>query len=707
MALRQIKSDTEAVRRSLLSTVVALVCVLAFVRAAPAAGGEPTALDTYVNTPDAAYDVRLLNSSVHFLFRAYVLELTSQEWLTPAEVDRTEWKHWLTLYVPFGVDRTTAVLLINGGSNGGPQSGVNDTLGTASVTLGTVVADLQMVPNQPLMFRDESRQRSEDAIIAYSWDKYLRSGDERWPAQLPMTKAVVRAMDAITEFMGGEEGGRNTINSFVVAGGSKRGWASWLTAAVDERVIGVVPTVIDVPNVEKSLENHWQTYGFWAPAIGDYVAEGIMAWFGSAQLHGLLHIIDPYEYRDRLTMPKYIVNAAGDQFFVPTSSQFYYDDMPGEKYLRYIPNVSHSLEENPEDALFGVVAWAWRLVRGQEMPRYSWELPEDGSIRLTTEDAPLEVRMWQASNATARDFRVETIGEAWTSTIVGSSGDGVYEVAAPTPDGGWTAYFLEMTYLSGTLFPLKFTTPVRVTPEMLPFAPPLASTLAASFDPRTAAGAIASTFGTGLANGTAEAESLPLPAELAGTRVRVTDANGVLHDAQLFYVSPTQVNFLVPVGAAPGVANVEVFRDGNKVGEGQLLIDPLAPGIFSANGSGDGVAAAVALTVKANGESEWSLVFDGNQPEGEREAVGIDLGEGGDEVYLLLFGTGMRAASLVTAMVGGEPVGVIGPAPSSEFEGVDQVNLGPLPRSLAGRSAAEVVLDADGIPANVVTVSFH
>jgi uncharacterized protein (TIGR03437 family) len=622
-------------------------------------------------------------------------------------VNRTEWKHWLTLYVPWGVDRTTAFLLINGGGNGGSQPGVDDTLGAATVALGAVVADLQMVPNQPLTFRDEARQRSEDAIIAYSWDKYLRTGDARWPAQLPMTKAAVRAMDAITEFMGSDDGGQHTIDSFVVGGGSKRGWASWLTAAVDDRVIGVVPLVIDVPNVEKSLVHHWQAYGFWAPAIGDYVAEGIMAWIGSDPLQRLLGIIDPYVYRDRLTMPKYIVNAAGDQFFIPTSSQFYYDDLPGEKYLRYIPNASHSLEEQPTDALFGVVAWVWRLVRGRSMPQYSWELPEDGRIILTTEDTPFEVRMWQASNPVARDFRVESIGQAWTSTRIQSSGDGVYEVEAPTPAEGWTAYFLEMTYPSGTAFPLTFTTPVRATPDTLPYAPPLATTLAASFDPRTAAGAIASTFGVDLAETTAAATMLPLPTELAGVRVRVTDANGVIHDAGLFYVSPTQVNLLIPPGAVTGVAKLEIFRDGMKVGEGQLLIDPVAPGIFSANGSGEGIAAAVAVTVKADGEQLWSLVFDGSQPEGSREALPVDLGEDGEEVYLLLFGTGLRAASMVTATVGGEPVGVIGPAPSSEFEGLDQVNLGPLPATLAGRDDAEIVLDADGVPANVVSVSFQ
>jgi uncharacterized protein (TIGR03437 family) len=235
----------------------------------------------------------------------------------------------------------------------------------------------------------------------------------------------------------------------------------------------------------------------------------------------------------------------------------------------------------------------------------------------------------------------------------------------------------------------------------------VASLQAASFDPRTAVESIASSFGTDLSGQTVKAENLPLPTELAGTRVRVTDANGVVHDVGLFFVSPSQANFLIPPGAASGVARVEFFRDGSKVGEGQLLIDPLAPGLFSANGNGKGVAAAIAQTVKPDGDRPWVFAFDAAQPEGSREAIGIDLGAEGDEVYLLLFGTGLRGASVVTATVGGEVVGVFGPEPSSEFEGVDQVNLGPLPRSLAGAGEVEVVLWADGIPANIVTVRFR
>ena len=120
------------------------------------------------------------------------------------------------------------------------------------------------------------------------------------------------------------------IDGFVVAGGSKRGWTTWLTGAVDKRVVAIVPIVIDVLNVRHSMEHHHAAYGFWAPSVGDYVRHKIFEMKDSAAYAALLKIEDPYSYIDRLTMPKYIVNAAGDEFFLPDSSQFYFADLKGE-----------------------------------------------------------------------------------------------------------------------------------------------------------------------------------------------------------------------------------------------------------------------------------------------------------------------------------------------------------------------------------------
>ena len=143
-----------------------------------------------------------------------------------------------------------------------------------------------MVPNQPLTFAGEEEPRWEDAIIAYTWDKYLTTGDEKWPLRLAMTKSAVAAMDAIQSILVEKEG--EEILKFVVSGASKRGWTTWTAGAVDNRVEAIVPVVIDLLNLEPSFKHHWRAYGFWAPAIQDYVDMKVIDWWTSQEMRSLI-----------------------------------------------------------------------------------------------------------------------------------------------------------------------------------------------------------------------------------------------------------------------------------------------------------------------------------------------------------------------------------------------------------------------------------
>jgi PhoPQ-activated pathogenicity-related protein len=327
-----------------------------------------------------------------------------------------------------------------------------------------------MVPNQPLTFAGETEPRAEDGIIAYSWAKYLRTGDEAWPLRLPMTKSVVRAMDAITSFCRNPASGALEISRFVLAGASKRGWTAWTAAAVDRRVAAVVPMVIDLLNIEASFEHHYRAYGFWAPAIAAYQASGIMRWAGTAELASLLEIEDPFAYRAKLSMPKFAINSTGDQYFLPDSSRFYFAALIGEKYLRYVPNTDHSLKGS--DARESVLAFYHAIVAGQPRPNFSWSFARDGVIEAKTAERPLAAVLWHATNPEARDFRLEAIGPAYRRSTLEPNGDGTYRARVPTPARGWVAYFVEMTFASRGPFPFKLTTEVRVAPETLPFGPP-------------------------------------------------------------------------------------------------------------------------------------------------------------------------------------------------------------------------------------------
>ncbi len=435
-------------------------------RASP---NERTPLDSYVAAPDTNYGYSLVNTVRGPDQTTYILEMTSQAWLTTNEVDRPVWKHWMTIARPNALASSKALLFIGGGANDGRvPKGADGNLIRVAVATKTVVAELKMVPNQPLVFAGDTEGRKEDSLIAYTWDKFLRTGDPKWPARLPMTKAAVRAMDAVSAFCASPEGGQVKVDSFIVAGGSKRGWTTWTTAAVDKRVVAIIPIVIDVLNVEASMLHHYAAYGFWAPAVGDYTAFGIMDWNGTPEDRTLMKIVEPYQYRQRYTMPKFIMIASGDQFFLPDSSQFYFNDLPGVKYLRYVPNADHSLKGS--DAYETLQACFNAVVNNVHLPQFSWTLEKDGAIRVTTQDTPSAVKLWQATNPNARDFRLETLGPVWESTALPEEGRGVYLAKVPQPAKGWTAFFVELTFPGGSEAPpFKFTTQVRVVPDVLPY----------------------------------------------------------------------------------------------------------------------------------------------------------------------------------------------------------------------------------------------
>lgn len=429
---------------------------------------QTTALDRYVAAPDTNYSYKVIDQIPGQGFITYILEMTSQAWLTTNEVDRPVWKHWMILVKPSQVTTSKGLLFIGGGRNGGNAPEKPDrNLAEIAVRTRSVVTELKMVPNQPLTFKGDSEGRFEDSLIAYTWDKFLRTGDEKWPARLPMTKAVVRAMDTVTAFCGSEAGGRIQVNEFVVAGGSKRGWTTWTTAAVDQRVVAIMPAVIDLLNLEPSMLHHYGAYGFWAPAIGDYEQFGLMEWTGTPEYHALMQIVEPYSYRERYTMPKFIINAAGDQFFLPDSSQFYFNDLPGVKYLRYVPNADHSLKGS--DAYETMLAFYHAVLTGAQLPRFSWALEAENTLRVKTMDKPSQVKLWQATNPDARDFRLETLGPKYSATTLSDHGNGMYEATVSRPEKGWTAFFVELTFPSKAQVPFKFTTQVAVTPDKLPF----------------------------------------------------------------------------------------------------------------------------------------------------------------------------------------------------------------------------------------------
>lgn len=431
---------------------------------------KTTPLDDYVAKPDPAftYDSKPAREDVTDAYTARTYHMVSQEWLDTAKVDRTKWEHWVHVIIPKEIKYNQSMLFIGGGGNSGsdvPEA--DETLAQVAVMTSSILVEIKQIPNQPLHFTEEKDDRykesgrKEDALITYGWDKFLVNQDPIWLARLPMTKAVVRAMDLVQKEY-------PQVTGFFVCGGSKRGWTTWTTAAVDKRVVAIAPAVIDVLNVAKSLDNHYAAYGFWAPAVGDYSDMQIMPRMHTPEFKALEAIVDPYSYIDRLTMPKYIINAAGDQFFPPDSWKFYFDDLKGEKYLRYMPNTDHGLSL---EAYSNMASFYNAILTNTPRPTFSWSKAADGSLEVRCETKPTQVLLWQATNPEGRDFRLEKIGKAYVSSPVTESEPGVYRAAAPATEKGWTAYFLEMEFPNPSFeSPFKFTTGICITPDTYPFA---------------------------------------------------------------------------------------------------------------------------------------------------------------------------------------------------------------------------------------------
>jgi len=430
-------------------------------------------LEDYVNMDDPSYTYTITTQESSFTHTYYVVDLTSQTWRSPSEVNRTLWKHWLTIIVPTSITKTKGLLVISGGNNGSSATNLRDYAQYIALVTNAPVALLEQVPNQPLRFADENFSRTEDQIIAYTFDKYLQTyqagnPDPYWPVLLPMVKSAVRAMDTIQEIVATNHG--KNITGFVVSGASKRGWTTWLTSAVDSRVIAAVPIVIDVLRMDIQMDHHYKCYGTFSEALEPYNEMHIFERMDTPGGVALRAIVDPISYLDRYTMPKFIINSSGDEFFLPDSSRFYYHLLPGEKRLRYVPNTGHSLGgELDLQTVYPLIVYFNSVAGAGTRPDYSWEFLPDGNIKVQTATTPTSVTLWEAVNPNARDFRYyDGSGPQWTSSTLTETtpGSKTYITQITPPESGWKAYFVEINFSNGSYI---FTTDVGVMPYMRPY----------------------------------------------------------------------------------------------------------------------------------------------------------------------------------------------------------------------------------------------
>ena len=223
----------------------------------------------YVHKPDDTYKYEDTGKRIMAKdYTGYIVNMTSQTWLTSQDSDRSIWWHILVVIVPKKIQHTDfGFLWITGGNNkhggGGGYDEKNEDIivgAYQAVHNGIVAGILFQVPNQPVLFATDpiQKQRSEDATIAFTWDHFIKDpSDPTWLLRFPMTKAAVRAFDTMQTFTPTVAKSIN-LTSYCVAGASKRGWTTWTTAAADnKRVKMMAPVVLDELNMIKNLHHHY------------------------------------------------------------------------------------------------------------------------------------------------------------------------------------------------------------------------------------------------------------------------------------------------------------------------------------------------------------------------------------------------------------------------------------------------------------------
>ncbi len=429
--------------------VVVLLAGAAFSTEATRADEIPDGLRNYVARPEAVYRWELREKLARGTSTVYDLHLVSQDW------QGIVWEHQLQVYQPEIAKPATTMLLWNQGGRAGEGSMAFGL--ELAQKIGTPVAFLYGIPKQPLF-----EGKREDALIAETFVRYLDTKDERWPLLFPMVKSLVKAMDALQDF--GEREWKLPVKSFIITGASKRGWTTWLTAASDPRVKAIAPMVIDTLNMKAQGPYQLKSFGHYSEQIRDYTERGLVPTPETAEAQRLWAMVDPWIYRERLTMPKLLINGVNDPYWTTDALNLYWDDLPGDKWVTYVPNAGHNLEQRGENgekdrtrAVNALAAFAKHNIRDNPMPQLRWKHDDaNNQARLTVDSdhVPQAARLWVAS-APTRDFRLAR----WKDQALTSGKSIVANVAMPTT--GCVAFFAELDFEIDRL-PHQLSTQMRI-----------------------------------------------------------------------------------------------------------------------------------------------------------------------------------------------------------------------------------------------------
>jgi PhoPQ-activated pathogenicity-related protein len=391
-------------------------------------------LHEYVKKAEPGYSWKLKDKKDTPQGTIYELHLVSQEW------QKIKWEHALVIYQPKDSKPRDVMFLWN---TGGKPSPITNLLALQIANnVGAPIAFLYDIPNQPLL-----DGKKEDALIAETFVRCLQTKDDSWPLLFPMVKSVIKSMDAIQAFARAEW--NFEVKKFVVSGASKRGWTSWLTAATeDPRVKAIAPLVIDMLNLQEQMPHQMKCFGQFSDMIADYTKRQLVPIPDTPEAKKLWRDVDPWAYRDKLTQPKMIILGTNDPYWTQDALNIYWNDLKGDKWVLYVPNAGHGLDqqyENKKDrvrSLSTLAAFAKHQMTDTPMPKLSWKHEGDDTCTLTlkSDPAPKATRMWMTESSTL-DFRKSKWVESDTTID-----NGAIRGECIRPKEGYRAFFAECEF---------------------------------------------------------------------------------------------------------------------------------------------------------------------------------------------------------------------------------------------------------------------
>jgi PhoPQ-activated pathogenicity-related protein len=405
-------------------------------------------LEKYVAVPDDTYKWELKSRVDTNGFTTAMLSMTSQTWKTSA------WTHTVQIVRPNKMrHKDIAFLFVTGDGAGRTEVML---LARVAAEAGATAAVVTRVPNQPLY-----GGKKEDALIAHTFLQYMKTGDDTWPLLLPMVKSAVRAMDTVQAYTQREHGEK--IERFVVGGASKRGWTTWLTGAVDQRVVGIAPMVIDMLNMKAQTQWAQKVYGRQSEQISDYTELNLIERMDEPPMVKLRGFVDPYSYRARYkNIPKLLLLGTNDPYWTVDALRHYWEELPGEKLVFQTPNAGHNLNGGLQ-AMDALAAFYQMIADKEPLPKVEWKMTagDQPHLNVHVNRSAKSIRLWTADSAD-RDFR----NDKWSSQeLEVKPGSAIADTKVAKPASGYRAFMGEVVLTNRYGREYKLSTQVQVVPD--------------------------------------------------------------------------------------------------------------------------------------------------------------------------------------------------------------------------------------------------